>query len=263
MSPLRTDPVALSHRLDRASVWTLAALALVVLLSWWYLVDRAAGMDAGMTMGGMLTFHPWTPAYAVVMGLMWSIMMMAMMLPSATPMILLYRRVALHNRLPRIGLGTLLFAAGYIIVWLCFSVIATGSQWALEQWAILSPSMRSQSGLFSGLVLILAGLYQWSPWKTACLAHCRGPAAFVMHHWRPGTAGALRMGLAHGAYCLGCCWALMALLFVGGVMDLLVIAGLTVLVLLEKVLPGGDWLAKGVGALVAVVGGWLLLGNLV
>ncbi|MEQ5836359.1 DUF2182 domain-containing protein [Marinobacter sp. NFXS9] len=263
MSTLRTEPAALSHRLDGASIWVLVALGLVVVLSWWYLVDMAAAMEAGMAMGGMMTFHPWTPTYMVVMVLMWCIMMLAMMLPSAVPMILLYRRVALHNRLSAVGRGTLLFSSGYAVVWLGFSMLATSLQWLLEQWAILSPMMRSQSLLFSSIVLIMAGLYQWSPWKSVCLEHCRGPAAFVMQHWRPGLAGAFRMGLSHGAYCVGCCWALMALLFAGGVMDLLVIAGLTVLVLLEKLLPGGDALAKGVGSVAICVGFWLLIGVVV
>lgn len=262
MSGPRSGWPATAWHLDRTLIGVLGAMACVVLLSWWYLVNMAATMEAGMAMGGMMTFHPWTLNYAVAMLLMWCIMMVAMMLPSATPMILLYRRVAQHNHLYGVARGTVLFAAGYGVIWLGFSLMAVGLQWLLEQWAILSPMMRSQSALFNGMVLILVGLYQWSPWKTVCLQHCRGPAAFVMHHWRPGLSGAFRMGLSHGAYCVGCCWALMALLFVGGVMDLLVIAGLTVLVLLEKVLPGGERLARAVGALAVLVGGWLLLGNL-
>ncbi|WP_207950629.1 DUF2182 domain-containing protein [Marinobacter sp. JSM 1782161] len=251
-----------SPPLSRQSMALLGGVGLVILLSWWYLVDMALGMDSMASMGQMMTFRPWTATYAVMMFLMWAIMMMAMMLPSAIPMVLVHRQVAAYNRQPRQTAGTLLFVTGYGLVWVLFSVVATALQWLLEQWAILSPMMRSQSLVFSGVVLLLAGLYQWSPWKAVCLRHCRGPAGFIMQHWQPGLAGALRMGLVHGAYCVGCCSALMVLLFVGGVMDLLVIAGLTLVVLLEKVMPGGEWLARGLGVLSALAGSWLLVSAL-
>ena len=151
-----------------------------------------------------------------------------------------------------------MFALGYFAIWSGFSLVATFLQWQLEHWALLSPMMRSQSAAFSGITLILAGLYQWSPLKTACLRHCRGPLFFIIRHWRTGRVGAFTMGLIHGAYCVGCCGALMALLFVGGIMDLTVIAAIAGLVLFEKLLPGGEWLARALG-LVAIGLGLLIL----
>lgn len=244
--------------LSRDSVPTLAALAVIVALCWWYLVDMAIGMQA-MSMAEMMRFKPWTVDYFVMMLLMWSIMMVAMMVPSATPMVLLYRQVARKNRLPHTGLGTALFAGGYVTAWTLFSLVATVLQWQLEQAAWLSPMMTSSSPLFGGAVLILAGLYQWTPWKDACLRHCRGPLLFISQHWRPGLAGAWRMGLHHGAYCIGCCILLMALLFVGGVMDLLVIALIALVVLLEKLLPGGQLLARILGGGAITLGLGLIL----
>ncbi|MDX1757747.1 MAG: DUF2182 domain-containing protein [Marinobacter sp.] len=239
--------------LSRDVLSTLLALAAITLLCWWYLVDMAIDMSR-IPMAGMMTFQAWTPDYFVMMLLMWVIMMIAMMVPSATPMILLYRRVASFNQLPGANLGTWLFVAGYLTIWTVFSLVATTLQWLLEALAVLTPMMKSQNALFSGVVLILTGLYQWSPLKEACLRHCRGPLAFVTSHWRPGLAGAWRMGLEHGGYCVGCCVLLMALLFVGGIMDLAVIALIAILVLLEKVLPGGRLLARVLGSLAIALG---------
>lgn len=180
--------------------------------------------------------------------------MVAMMVPSATPMVLLYRQVARTNRLAHQALGTGLFCAGYLVTWTLFSLVATALQWLLEGWALLSPMMRSQSVLLSGMILIGAGLYQFTGLKQACLRHCRGPLFFITRHWRPGLKGAFEMGVIHGVYCVGCCGALMALLFVGGVMNLLVIAAIAVIVLVEKLVPGGEWFAKGVGGIVIILG---------
>lgn len=246
---------------SRNSIATLVAVAIIVLLCWWYLVEMAAGMGA-VDMGEVVAFRAWTPSYFIMMFTMWTIMMIAMMFPSATPMILLYRQVAIKNHLSHAATGTALFVGGYAVIWTAFSLAATLLQWLLEHWALLSPMMRSQDQAFSGAILIFAGLYQWSPWKNACLRHCRGPFFFVTRHWRPGLGGAFRMGLIHGGYCLGCCSALMALLFVGGVMDLMVIAVIAIVVLLEKLMPGGEWLARCLGTVAVVLGGGLVVASL-
>lgn len=241
--PVRRQPV------------TLAALSAIVVLSWWYLVNMAQGMAA---MDMPTTFHPWSGQDFLLMLLMWIIMMVGMMIPSALPMILLYQQVTRHNRLRHVGLGVTLFVLGYLLVWSLFSLLATVLQWQLERLALLSPMLASNSLPFSATVLILIGLYQWTPWKDTCLRWCRGPMLFITRHWQPGLSGALRMGLRHGAFCTGCCWMLMALLFVGGIMDLMVIAAVAILVLLEKLLPGGRFFARGVGIL-AILTGLLLL----
>lgn len=233
MAPRAVTDVA---RLSRGTVTTLLGLSVVVVLCWWYLIDMASGMDA-MPMTSMLTFRPWTPDYFLAMFLMWAVMMVAMMVPSAVPMILLYRQVAYRNACSRAGLGTALFVSGYIAVWTLFSLAATVLQWQLETLALMSSAMKSNSLVFSAVVLIAAGLYQWSPWKDACLRQCQSPFHFIMQRWRPGPLGALSMGLLHGSFCVGCCAFLMGLLFVGGVMDLTVIALIAIVVLLEKILP--------------------------
>jgi predicted metal-binding membrane protein len=186
-------------------------------------------------------------------------MMLGMMLPSATPMILLYARVVRHsakNTEPLIH--TSAFLAGYVVVWTVFSVTATAMQYGLEQAALLSPMMISASPVFGGIVLLVAAVYQWTPYKNACLHRCRSPVWFLSTYWRDGANGALRMGLAHGAYCLGCCWALMLLLFVGGVMNLLCIAAITIFVLAEKVLPRGRDIGR-VGAIILGLWGFFLI----
>jgi len=245
---------------ERWLAW--AAIILVSGLSWLYLLSLAEGMTGGMgemadmAMGGMAIQRHWTWLDAWLMFLMWAVMMVAMMLPSAGPMILLYQRIAFQKmRQPRRAVA--LFAAGYLLVWTAFSAVATTAQWALRELGLVSDMMVSSSAMLSGTLLLAAGVYQLSPLKRACLHHCQAPFAFVMQHWRGGPAGALAMGLHHGAFCLGCCWLVMALLFVGGVMNLLWIALLALFVLLEKVLPG-SWLSRGAGVALTLAGGVLL-----
>lgn len=191
------------------------------------------------------------PGFAIV-ALMWATMMVAMMSPSAAPTVLLYARA---QRLAKPGARppTAAFVAGYLICWLAFAVVAAALQIALDRAAALSDMTMALHGqTASAVVTIAAGIYQLSPLKNACLGRCRSPAQFLSRHYRPGAGGALRLGLLHGAYCVGCCWMLMALLFVGGVMNLLWIAGLTLLVAGEKLLPHGPTIARVTGvALIA------------
>lgn len=227
-------------RRDRITI--LSALAGTTVLAWIYLVKVAAGMDGMMVMdaGAVMQIAPWTAAEFGYMLLMWVIMMVGMMVPSAVPMALIHAAIARKAARQGTTLApTGFFVSGYIVVWSVFSVIATLAQWGLEQAALLSPMMVVTSpGLGAGLLMV-AGLYQMTPMKDACLRHCRSPAHFISRSWKPGAFGAFRMGLEHGAYCLGCCWVLMGLLFFGGVMSLLWIAGITLFVLLEKALPFG------------------------
>lgn len=239
----------LEHALRRDRLRVLAALSAVTLLAWMYLIDMAADMEA---MAGMMQLRPWTGTDAVMMFLMWAIMMVGMMVPSAAPMILLHARVC-RRRLGGIAPSGA-FLGGYIAAWTVYSAGATALQWALERAALLSPMMVGTSPLFGALVLIAAGVYQFTPWKNACLSHCRSPMDFLASHWRDGAGGAFRMGLEHGAYCLGCCWILMVLLFVVGVMDLLWVGALTAFVLVEKVAPHGERIGRTAGLLLMLAG---------
>jgi predicted metal-binding membrane protein len=212
-------------------------------------------------MSAMATPVGWNLAYAAIMVSMWWVMMIAMMVPSAAPMILLYAAVARRQREKGSDalLPTGIFAWGYVAVWGFFSVIAAALQWGFEAAGFLSPMMmNSTSLLFAAAILVAAGFYQLTAAKQACLRHCRGPIQFLMGYWRPGRRGAFWMGAQHGAYCLGCCWALMTLLFFGGVMNLYWIAGLAVIVLLEKTIPFGDTLGKVIGGLLVLWGATFL-----
>jgi predicted metal-binding membrane protein len=240
-------------RHDRAVVLT--ALVAVIALSWVYLLLGAGIAMDEMDMGAgeiMLMTPPWTRGYALVVFLMWSIMMLAMMLPGAAPTILLVSTLARQ----RGGGGARsagLFSLGYLLVWIGFSAAATGLQYWLDTAAMLSGEMAVGGGVLAGGLLIAAGIYQWLPLKRACLLHCRSPLAFLLHHWRNGGWAALTNGLRHGAFCLGCCWMLMALLFVGGLMNLLWIAALALLIFVEKALPWGGGMSRIVGL---VLIGW-------
>ena len=201
-------------------------VALLTALSWAFLLR-----DAQMTM-----MEP--PLTAIIIA-MWWLMMLAMMLPSATPAIVLYARVRQTRAGDASIAQTWVFLVGYLAVWLLFSIVA-----ASVQSLITDSSMALRSRAAQGAVLVAVGLYQLSPLKSACVSQCRSPGQFISRHWRPGWEGAFRLGVIHGAYCVGCCWMLMGLLFVGGVMNLLWVVGLTILVAAEKLLPGGSLLAK-------------------
>ena len=246
----------------RDRIVILSALAGTTVLAWIYLLEMAVGMDGMMTMdaGAMMQIKPWTSAEFGYMLLMWVIMMVGMMVPSAMPMALIYAAIARKAARQGTTLApTAFFVCGYIVIWSVFSVVATLAQWGLDRAALLSPMMVVTSpGLGAGL-LIVAGLYQMTPMKDACLRHCRAPAHFISQRWKPGAFGAFRMGLEHGAYCLGCCWILMGLLFFGGVMSLLWIVGITAFVLLEKVLPFGRVGGRIAGVAMAL-GGTVFLG---
>ncbi|MBI3196862.1 MAG: DUF2182 domain-containing protein [Rhodospirillales bacterium] len=216
-----------------------------------------AGMDRGMTM------PPKGAADLLLLLVMWLVMMTGMMLPSAAPMILAFAKVNQNHRARgRPYVPTALFTAGYLLVWGGFGVAATLAQWALERAALLSAmDMTTDSRWLGGLLFVAAGLYQVTPVKQACLRLCWSPLDFVANHWRDGSGGALRMGMTHGLYCLGCCWVLMLLLFVGGVMNLLWVAALSAIVLAEKLLPPGPWFSRISSALLVAYGiGPLVMG---
>jgi predicted metal-binding membrane protein len=195
-----------------------------------------------------------------VMFLMWVVMMVGMMLPSAAPMILLFSTIN-RKRCNECFVPTGLFLLGYVVVWIGFSFFITALQDMLHRGALLSPMMESTSPVLAGGLFIAAGLYQWTPLKHACLKRCRSPLDFILFRWRKGLRGALLMGLEHGAYCLGCCGVLMGLLFVGGVMNLLWIASITLFVMAEKLAPGAEWLVRATGLAMIAIGAYMLVGQ--
>ncbi len=255
---------ALEFVLARDRIPVLAALAATTALAWAYLVLMAGGgMHGGMSdMPGMadpMRPGPWTAAHFAMMLGMWAVMMVGMMLPAAAPMVLFFATFSRRSREQGHAVAPVgIFVSGYVAVWSAFALVATTVQWALDRAALLSPQMAAISPVLGGAVLIAAGLYQWTPLKDACLGLCRSPVAFLMGHWRAGTGGAFRMGAEHGAFCVGCCWALMGLLFVGGVMNLLWVAAITVAVLAEKLAPRGGWIARATGAALVLGGAWVM-----
>ncbi|MEP6721171.1 MAG: DUF2182 domain-containing protein [Variovorax sp.] len=242
--------------LRRERLLVLAALALVVVVSWGHLLT-GAGMQHEM--GGTLmpmSSGPWTLGHVLVVVVMWIAMMAAMMLPSATPMVLFHAAIARQRRAGSAPAGTSsgAFVLGYLAIWVLFSIAATALQYALERLALLSPMMQTTSIFLAGAILVAAGVYQWTPLKRDCLQRCRSPLAFVMAHWRDGASGAFAMGARHGAVCLGCCWLLMLLLFIGGVMNLSWIAGIAVFVAVEKLVPAGHRVSRAAGVLLVAWG---------
>jgi predicted metal-binding membrane protein len=231
----------------------LAMLVLVVTASWVYLLRLGSTMTSMPTMPASMHAPGWAAWVATFV--MWAIMMVAMMLPSALPAILVF--TAVHRRRAAAGRpagSAMVFALGYLLVWTGFSVVATTAQLGLHAVSLLSPAMTMNSSLLTGGILVLAGVFQWTPLKRACLSQCRSPLSFLMSGWREGRRGAVAMGARHGFYCLGCCWALMALLFVAGVMNILCIAVISLAVLLEKVAPRGDVVGRAAGAALILAG---------
>jgi predicted metal-binding membrane protein len=260
-------------RRDRAIV--IAALIVMTALAWGYVLWLVADMDmGGMDMAGFRMVPaglslmkpgtlPWSAIEFAFVFVMWTVMMIGMMIPSATPMILLYARVGGQANNGRALPATSWFAAGYLLVWTAFALIATVAQWGLERQNLLTPAMAGANAVFGGIVMIAAGLYQWMPLKDACLRQCQAPWTFIQRHGFRGDArGALMLGARHGLYCVGCCWVLMALLFVGGVMNVLWIAAITIFVLAEKVVPAGRTISRIAGAGFFAWGVWLLVSAL-
>jgi predicted metal-binding membrane protein len=266
---------SIENLLKRDRFVVLAGLIVLTVLAWLYLVTLSAHMrsmgggtsDAaempGMSgMSGMNTmsddterssFRAWTVSDTLFTFGMWAVMMVAMMLPSAAPVILLYARVV-RKRIEPPYVPTAAFLAGYVAVWALFSAAATALQALLEALALLSPMLVATSALLNAVFLIAAGVYQWLPTKGACLRHCRSPVDFLSRHWQHGSQGAFLMGLRHGVYCVGCCWGLMLLLFVGGVMNLLWLAAIAVFILIEKASHFGQTFGRVSGALLIVFG---------
>jgi predicted metal-binding membrane protein len=258
------DTTVLEAVLRRDRWVVVSALVAVIVVAWiWIVVGAGTGMNAvamtqmsGMPdMDMMMERAVWTPGYAALIFAMWWVMMVAMMLPSAAPMLLLFARANRAQKArdrPYVATGS--FAAGYLAAWGGFSALAAGLQWGLEQFDLLGPMMTTTSYWLGGAILLAAGLWQLTPIKGVCLRHCRSPLSFIAQKWRPGRLGAFRMGIEHGSYCLGCCWFLMGLLFFGGIMNLFWIAGLAGFVLLEKTIPMGHWIGWIAGVVLATWG---------
>jgi predicted metal-binding membrane protein len=238
----RRRVTALERALRRDRILVLGGLAAILAPAWIYLVRVSLDMYGPMRgPSAWMMRATWDAPFVGLVFVMWSVMMAGMMLPSAAPAILIFARAARSGEAAyRPVLRAYLFAAGYLSVWLGFSLAATALQALFASRALVTPMMESATPYFAAALLALAGTYQWSASKRACLRHCRGPVAFLSEHWRPGLRGALGMGAQHGLYCLGCCWALMLLLFAGGVMSLTWIAGLSLFVLFERTSPFGE-----------------------
>ena len=236
---------------DLLLLW--ASLIVIVGLAWTYLILLAQDMSAS-TMSGM---RSWTPKDYFMMFIMWSVMMIGMMVPTSIRSVKIYSRIARQTANSSNGVAaTYWFVLGYIIVWTGFSVIAAILQGMLNNLGMLSPMMVSSSSYLGAGLLIAAGLYQLTPWKDACLTHCQSPAMYLAGRFGPRVTDGIKLGIHHGAYCLGCCWLLMSLLFVGGVMNLLWIATITGLVFFEKLLPARIKLTRISAAL--MVGGGIM-----
>jgi predicted metal-binding membrane protein len=233
----------------------LSGLGFITALSWgymWYLARDPMAMC-------MVNMNPWSAADLSALFAMWAVMMMAMMIPSASPMILAFAGVNRTRRAKSLPyVPTSAFVLGYVAAWTGFSLGATLAQEVLHSAALVSSMGMSNSGVVGGILLTSTGIFQWTPLKNACLRHCRSPLGFILTEWREGTLGAFQMGLRHGMYCVGCCWLLMALLFVAGVMNLWWVAAIATFVLIEKVTTAGPRIARTTGVLLILWGGWML-----
>ncbi|WP_343715434.1 DUF2182 domain-containing protein [Inquilinus sp.] len=262
-------PSVVEAVLRRDRLVTVLALTSVCILAWAY-VGLGIGTDMpgtempGMTMSGMDMSGmampgarvSWSATAFALMAAMWVVMMVAMMLPGAAPMVLTYAALQRHRRQAAPHGATLRFALGYLAIWTGFSILAATLQWRLDALALLSPAMATANAVLAAGVLVIAGIWQFTPLKQGCLVRCRSPVAFLTRHHRSGPFG---LGLRHGLFCLGCCWALMLLLFVGGVMNLAWVGGIALFVLLEKTIPGGPWLGRAAGIGLIAWGGWMLM----
>ena len=251
--------------LRRDRIIVLSGLAAITALSWVYVLSLTSDMR-DMEMGAemaMPRMQAWGVADFALTFSMWAVMMVAMMTPSAAPMVLMFAGVNRKRREQQVSyVPTSVFLLGYLVVWAAFSVLATTAQWGLLPVSLLSPRMAATGPAFGGVLLLAAGIYQWTPLKQVCVGRCGPLLGFVLNEWREGRWGALLMGLKHGVYCTGCCWSLMALLLVAGVMNLLWVAAIAAFILLEKVAPAGDRLGRVAGVVLVGWGVWMVAGVL-
>jgi predicted metal-binding membrane protein len=259
-APDKTHPLTILEsalRCDRTPAVVL--LLLVPLVSWIWIIVMARDMYGPMTGASawMMTAR-WDVPHLLLLWTMWAVMMTGMMLPSASPVVLLYAFVARRSGERTAASRLYALAAGYVVVWAVFSLGATALQRLLAAFLLVSPMMETTSPAAGAMLLLIAGVYQLTPIKHACLRTCRSPLGFVLSRWRTGGSGAFAMGLEHGAYCVGCCWALMLLLFAGGVMNLVIIAALTTFVAFEKLVPFGVQGARISGIMLIAAGFWML-----
>ena len=251
--------------MQRDQLVALAALVVVTVLAWIYLAREAAGMramamDARMHAAmGMADMRSWGLADAFGLFVMWAVRMVGMMLPSAAPMILLSLTVYRRRGGRHARISSFAFVIGYLVVWTMFSAAAAAAQTALHRAAVLTPEMASGSAVLAGVILLVAGVYQWLPIKNTCLTYCQSPLGFLTRFWREGVGGAFGMGVRHGFFCVGCCGALMALLFVVGVMNLVWVATIAAFVLLEKLVSRGPYLRRAAGGLLVAWGTYVLI----
>lgn len=233
----------------------LGALAALVALCWLYLIKMSRDMVAMNSADTVMGITPWSAVDFFLMFAMWAVMMVGMMVPTAIRSVMIFAQIgARAAEQGRTFVSGYWFIAGYVLIWTFFSVAATLLQWVLNQSALLSPTMVSSSSFLGACLLISAGAWQFSPVKDACLRHCQSPTMYLATHFRQGIYGALNLGIRHGSYCLGCCWLLMGLLFVGGVMNLWWIAAITAFVLAEKLLPAKLRVSRLSGSAMIVTG---------
>ena len=255
----------LSQFLKRDQLFIFLGIFILVIFSWIYLFYSSLTMPAETSESiiqdmVMPQVNNWNIHDVLALFVMWSVMMMAMMLPSATPMILIFSTV--NKKRFEQGNGfvpTWIFLSGYILVWIGFSIIATITQWLLHYFALLSSDLKLIDPVVSGIILIAAGAYQFTSIKNVCLKNCQTPLGFIMGNWRYGKRGALIMGLKHGLYCVGCCWVLMSLLFLAGIMNILWIALIAVFILIEKIVRRDRYVSYAAGFALMMLGSWLII----
>ncbi len=247
--------------LQREQLLVFSCLAAVIMISWAYMLHMAWGMSGARGETTLACLMNWGPRDIAHMFMMWAIMMTAMMFPSATPMVLMFTAVNERQKeTQRPLMPTGLFVVGYFLVWTSYSALAAMAQWGLHVSTFLSDDLVITSPLLGGILLVAAGVFQWTPFRDACMSKCRSPLGFLMAEWREGRLGALIMGLKHGLNCVGCCWLLMLLSFVLGIMNMVWMVLLTVFMLVEKAYPGSQWVSRTGGLILIAWGLWVAAG---
>lgn len=255
-----TQPTRIEAALRHQRLPLFVLLIAVPAVAWLWIGAMARDMYGSMSGPSAWMMTPaWDARHLALLWAMWAVMMTAMMLPSAVPALLLFGMSARRKDGEAAATRIYLFALGYLVTWSLFSLVAVALQRLLGRLLVLSPMMEASTPRVSAVLLLIAGIYQFTPLKLACLSSCQAPLGFFMRRWRKGTAGALKMGMEHGAFCVGCCWALMLLLFAGGVMNLAVILALTAFVAFEKLVPMGPWSSRASGALLIAIGVWMFV----